>query len=137
VFVKDICDKYGINIDDVRTLDDVAAVYDTILAKEPDMVPLASASSNTGLLDTICTFDPLGDTLGVLLNYGEKLEVVNYFDTQEYEDYCRYFHEWYKKGYIKEDVLTNTDDSNAMLRNGRALLDIKTRLQVGSVRKSI
>ncbi|MDD3409868.1 MAG: ABC transporter substrate-binding protein [Eubacteriales bacterium] len=140
VFVKDVCDKYGIDPAQVKTLDDVAAVYQTLKEKEPDMIPLASSSSGAGLLDTICTFDPLGDTLGVLTNYGEKLEVVNYFDTQEYEDYCRYFHEWYLKGYITEDVLTSTDDSNAMMRNGRAFsntsnlkpgFDIKQSATVG------
>ena len=140
VFVKDVCDKYGINLADIKTLDDVAKVYAIIKEKEPNMIPLASSSSGTGLLDTICTFDPLGDTLGVLPNYGADLNVVNYFDTQEYEDYCRYFRDWYLKGYITEDVLTSTDDSNALLRNGRAFsntsnlkpgFDIKQSATVG------
>lgn len=119
VMIKEILDKYKIDYTKIKTLDDVAGVFQTIKEKEPNMIPLATQAS--AMMDQIPTVDRLGDYLGVLLNYGQNdLKVVNYFDTPEYEKYVRYFREWYKKGYMSENVLTNTDDPNALMRAGKA-----------------
>lgn len=119
VLLKDVCEKYGVDVGEIKTLDDMAAVLQTIKDSEPAMIPLSAANGGNALLDTICTFDSLSDNLGVLMNYGEKLEVVNYFDTQEYEDYCRYFRSWYQNGYVTEQVMTSSDNTNPQMTSGR------------------
>ena len=86
VLLKDICDKYDIKPDELKTLDDMAAVFQTIKDNEPGMIPVTGSSGGNKLLDTICTFDSLSDNLGVLTNYGAEPVVVNYFDTDEYEN---------------------------------------------------
>ncbi len=124
VLLKDICDKYEIDVASLKTLDDMAEVFALIKEKEPGMMCLLGANGGDKLLDTICTFDPLSDKLGVLLNYGAEPVVVNYFDTQEYEDYCRYFRDWYLKGYITEDVMTSTDNTNPLMTAGRLFANL-------------
>lgn len=120
VFVKKVLDKYNIDPTKIKTLDDVASVFQTVKQNEPGMIPLATQS--TPMMDQIPQVDKLGDNLGVLLNWGQKdTKVVNYFDTDEYANYCKYFRQWYLKGYMTEDVLTNSNDPNALQRSGKAL----------------
>ncbi len=119
VMLKDIVDKYSVDVSTLKTLDDMAEVFRIIKDNEPGMIPLAGGNGGSKLLDTICTFDSLGDNLGVLLNYGENMEVVNYFDTDEYEEYCRYFREWYQEGFVTEQVMTSSDNTNPQMTAGR------------------
>ena len=119
VLLKDICEKYDIDVASIQTLDDLGEVFQIIKDNEPGMIPVSGANGGDKLLDTICTYDSLGDTLGVLMNYGEEPVVVNYFDTDEYEQYVRYFHEWYQKGYVTEEVMTSSDNTNPQMTAGR------------------
>lgn len=124
VLLKDICDKYDINPDELKTLDDMAAVFQTIKDNEPGMIPVTGSSGGNKLLDTICTFDSLSDNLGVLMNYGAEPVVVNYFDTDEYENYCRYFRQWYLNGYVPESVMTSSDNTNPQMTAGRLFANL-------------
>ena len=58
--------------------------------------------------------DPLNNGLGVLL-HNTGTEVVNLYDTPEYEELCNQMHQWYTEGLILKDApLTNAPNTRLM-----------------------
>lgn len=115
---KDILDKYQIQAEDIKSIQDLENLFDLILEKEPGMTPLACSGSlfgNFALADGINSFPAGGHT-----DYGQDEEVVNIFETDEYLDQLRRVRRWYLKGYLGQNILENTDGTTEMMRNGTA-----------------
>lgn len=115
---KDILDKYGIKKEDIRTIEDLEGIFDLILEKEPDMVPLGCSGSlfgNFALADGINSFPAGGHT-----NYGQDEEIVNIFETDEYMAMLKRVRRWYLKGYMGKNVLENTSGVASMIKKGQA-----------------
>lgn len=105
---KELCDKYGIEPSEITNLEQMGKALAVIKENESTLLPLVTnpRPHDTSLLGV----DPLSDSFGVLMNYGEKPEVVNFFATQEYKDYVYLMREWFQKGYISEDDATKTEN---------------------------
>lgn len=119
--LKSYADKYDIKMEDIKTMDDMGAAFAKIKAGEPDMIPLVAATGANALMEYLIGIDALTDYCGVLMNYGndDPMKVVNYFATDEYAYWCNYMHDWYQKGYIAEDFLTNSDQPHDLMRAHR------------------
>ncbi len=120
VFRKDILDKYGFQAEELKSFDDLEAMYETVLAGEPgmDMIGLSSASSP--MINPV--YDSLGDGFGVLTNQGQDdLKVVNWFETEEYMEYVRRMRRWNEKGIIASDEATNTENAVVRVKAGELL----------------
>lgn len=121
VLVKSLVEKYKMDLSKVKTLDDMAPLFQTILDNEPDMIPFAMYNGSRALADWFVPCDPLTDYNGVLMNYGwDDLKVANLYDTQEYSDLVYKMRDWFKKGYIYKDGLTSSDQPNDLMKAGRA-----------------
>lgn len=121
---KDICDKYGINLDEITSYEDLGAVFEIIRTNEPDLVPLVpenrSVIAGYNMIGTgITEFDALGDSLGVLMN-GKGFTVQNLFETDEYKQLLDTLHDWYVKGYIMQDAATTSEVGSVMYLQGKA-----------------
>lgn len=119
--LKSYADKYDIKMEDIKTMDDMGAAFAKIKAGEPDMIPLVAVAGANVLTEYLMGVDALTDYCGVLMNYGmdDPMKVVNYFATDEYAYWCNYMHDWYQKGYIAEDFLTNNDQPHDLMRAHR------------------
>ena len=119
--LKSYADKYDIKMEDIKTMDDMGAAFAKIKAGEPDMIPLVATTGANALMEYLIGIDALTDYCGVLMNYGndDPMKVVNYFATEEYAYWCNYMHDWYQKGYIAEDFLTNNDQPHDLMRAHR------------------
>jgi putative aldouronate transport system substrate-binding protein len=109
----DLVDKYSIDINAIKTIDDVGNVLKLIKQNEPSMYPIVPFSS-TGTISYLLgmgEIDPLGDFLGALMDYGQTLEVVNYYETPEYESLVTKIHEWFEAGYILPDAAINSQQN--------------------------
>jgi putative aldouronate transport system substrate-binding protein len=108
---KDIMDKYGYKIEDIKNPADLEAMFTVIAPQEPDMYMFYTQGSGNDIIEQMLhDWDPLGnDAYGVLMNYGqdEPLTVVNLFDTPEYEERARLLRKWYLNGWIVPDATTN------------------------------
>lgn len=92
-FKKDIVEKYDLDVENVKSFDDLAAIYQVVKENEPDMIPLSSI--------TIGQFMPL------------KTEVVAGFEIvdgkvtdrldEKYPSY-EVARDWYLKDYIPREV---------------------------------
>jgi putative aldouronate transport system substrate-binding protein len=114
---KDLVEKYNIDVNKVKTLDDVETVLKTIKENEKDLTPLVP--SNPGQQPTMIYnwFDRLGDGLGVLPKYDNDLKVVNLYETDEYAQYVKKMRKWQNDGLLMKNPGTNTDTGANLVKS--------------------
>ncbi|RCX09913.1 putative aldouronate transport system substrate-binding protein [Anaerobacterium chartisolvens] len=118
---KDIVDKYGIDLSGIKTFSDIGNVLKAIKDKEPNAYPLGISSQGMSILQVEASFkyDTLSDSFGVLMDYGQDLKVVNYFESQEYKDKLKLMRDWYQKGYIMQSIATSKEDQHTLIKTGK------------------
>lgn len=89
----DIAERNGIDMSAVRSIEDLTEVFRTLKANEPELICV-------GQLSAYRSWDPLGDSLGVLMDCGQSDTVVNLYQTEEYRQLCLLWHEWNREGYV-------------------------------------
>ncbi|RKP56242.1 extracellular solute-binding protein [Cohnella endophytica] len=104
---KDLLDKNNIDAASVKTLDDVERVLKTVKGSDANFTPLIPGAVGMTLREGYVVYDDLGDSIGVLPDFDNGLKVVNLYETQEYADFVKRMHNWYKAGYILKDAATN------------------------------
>jgi putative aldouronate transport system substrate-binding protein len=115
---KDLVDKYNIDITTIKSLEDVESVLKTIKENEPNVSPLMPGQVGAAtVVDGVYLpeGDPLGDNFGVLLN-SSKLEVSNYYESDEYSDLLKTARKWYKEGYILPGAATNKESAESLMK---------------------
>ncbi|MBT2721154.1 ABC transporter substrate-binding protein [Bacillus sp. ISL-46] len=115
---KDLVDKYNIDISKIKSLDDVEAVLKTIKENEPNVSPLMPGQVGTAtVVDgvNLPDGDLLGDGVGVLLD-SSKLEVSNYYKSDEYSELLKIARKWYKAGYILPGAATNKESAESLMK---------------------
>lgn len=115
---KNLADKYSIDLSKVKTLDDVEPVLKTIKDNEPNLIPMVNAT-NASPLTSFSTRDSLGDDMGVLLDNGQDLKVVNWFEAEEYAADLKRMRKWYNAGYIAKDAVTVKESKSDIIKAGK------------------
>lgn len=121
VMRKDILDKYNIDLSEVKEIADMDAIFEVVKANEPELnLLVANNAQEVGAYQF--GIDILFDTLGVLqtAQNPQGVNIVNFFETNEYREYCEMMHDWYQKGYIEKDILTETENGSVLVQNGKA-----------------
>lgn len=117
---KDICDKYGIDYENITTLDQLEAALRVVHENEPNLVCVVPSN---GELTRNWNWDPLGDELsplGVLMDKGKEPTVVNLFETEFYYDFVTTMRRWYNDGLIMADGASTTESVGVMMGAGTA-----------------
>lgn len=106
---------------DKITLDDLDAMFAKLKALYPESYPagVMGATPRSGMT---CIADPLGATAasGVVMGY-DSTEVVNYYKTEDYQNYLKHVRDWYEKGYVLKDAATTDISLNDYMTNGTFL----------------
>ncbi len=126
LFDKGIADQNNIDLDSIKTFDDVEKALGVVKANEPEITPLIGTEATYAAEYLVPGLDLLGDGLGALLNYGEGLEVVNYYASDEYMEMAKRMRDWYLKGYISEDVVTAGENARSYFKAGTAFAALST-----------
>ncbi|MFD0960045.1 ABC transporter substrate-binding protein [Paenibacillus chungangensis] len=117
---KDLADKYNIDYENITTLDQLEEALMTIRENEPNIIPVVPPN---GELVRNWGWDPLGDdmtNLGVLMDFGKELKVVNLYETDFYKDFVTRMNRWYKNGLIMQDAINNTENTGTLMKAGSA-----------------
>lgn len=114
---KDLLDKYHLDASNVKTLDDLDPILETIHKNEPNITPLGKPGASASIVDRVLenSWDILGDYIGVLDNLDE-LKVVNLFETPEYEKLVKTARRWYEAGYISKDAATSKETAVDLIK---------------------
>ncbi|MHA6485499.1 ABC transporter substrate-binding protein [Paenibacillus sp. strain BS8-2] len=109
IYRKDIAEELGINMDPVHTIADLEPVFAQIKAMKPDLIPIYMKQGETFNAHYIGNYDALGDTSipGILLKDGDSTIVKPNFETERYVETLRITRNFYQKGYINNDAVTN------------------------------
>lgn len=116
---KDIADKYNLDYSTLENVNDIDALEPFLAAvkagEDDNFVPLNAEGS---WLTTILPFDIIVNKFGVYFdstnnsNNPSDIKVINILDTPEMRKYVKTMHDYYKKGYIRKDIVTNRDSTN-------------------------
>jgi putative aldouronate transport system substrate-binding protein len=116
LITKEYVDKYKLNVNSVKKLEDLTGILAEIKRNEPNYAPLVFDSGSS--IGRLMQFDGLGDNLGVLLFRKDANTVVNLFESDEYRQTIELLRSWYQAGYISRDVAARTEGASAQLRAG-------------------
>lgn len=117
---KEVCDQYGIDYSQIKTLDQLYEALKTVKENEPNLICVVPSH---GELVRNWGWDTLGDAsvpLGVLMDYGQSTEVVNLFETDYYRNFVSIMRKWYLEGLIMQDAVANTENVGTMMGAGTA-----------------
>ncbi|KWX81472.1 ABC transporter substrate-binding protein, partial [Paenibacillus riograndensis] len=115
---KDLVEKYKIDVDKINTLADLEEPLKAIKAGEPNMAPLLPPTFSS-VVNALPTYDNLIDRIGVLMNHGDNLKVVDLFETEEYAQQLQLVRKWNEEGLILKDATTNKVNENELINSNR------------------
>ncbi|MFT8347519.1 ABC transporter substrate-binding protein [Clostridium saccharoperbutylacetonicum] len=116
---KGLLDKYKIDAQKIKNLEDLEGAMKTIHDNEPNKYfGIMGGTSIVDSLGVAAFGDNLVDGNGVLMNPGE-LKVVDYYETKEYADLLKKIRRWYELGYIYPDIVTNKENDVLLMRENK------------------
>jgi putative aldouronate transport system substrate-binding protein len=107
VYRKDVTDELGIDMTNVKTPQDLDAVYAVVKEKRPDLTPLYTTAGafNSHFFGN---YDFLGDSTipGAILKDSDGTTVAAVEQIDRYKELLQLTRDYFKKGYINADAAT-------------------------------
>lgn len=109
IYRKDIAEELGLDMSAVNSIADLEPIFARVKAMKPDMIPIYMKQGETFNAHYIGNYDALGDTSipGILLKDGDSTVIKPNYETERYVESLRITRDFYKKGYINNDAVTN------------------------------
>lgn len=110
---KDLVDKYDIDIDSVKTMEDLEPILAMIKEKEPDVIPFYGINVPDAPVEDFASSahvgvgSPIVDDL-ITYNY-ESGKFESWFQQEEVIEVYEQAHDFYKKGYSPADALARNE----------------------------
>lgn len=119
---ENIAQEFGIEPMQKMTLDDIDVFLEKAHEAYPDRYAIMPQSGTT-MMNARPYWDGLGDNkmIGVIPFYGDDYTVQNIFEMDEFKEFCSYTREWYEKGYMMADCMSNTEMADGLIRSGKAI----------------
>lgn len=110
-------DDFSITTDDYSTFEQIDALYAKVKELHPEIICLdGTGIMGTGSVGSYC--DGMGDSFGVLENYGQTTTVTNYFESEQFRTLCEIGKRWFDAGYVSQDIVVNQDSGETKMRAG-------------------
>ena len=120
---KDIMDELGyspedfhVTISDRSSYDKLTELFAAVQAAYPDMLVLGGPS--TPATYGVDLADCLGNNFGMLDDFGQSTEIINYFETDNFRFLCELSRDWFLSGYMSADAATTTDWGTILVKAG-------------------
>lgn len=116
---KDLLDKYKIDAQKIKNLEDLEAFMKKIHENEPNKY--FGVTGGTSIVESfgVSAFgDKLVDGYGVLMNPNE-LKVIDYYETPEYFELLKKIRRWYISGYIYPEIVTNKENDVLLMKENK------------------
>lgn len=101
-----------------HTLEVMTQIFEVVKENEPELIGLCAGGAGTMNLEKMVGYDSLSDGNGVLMNDG-GWTVENFYKTDEFKAVITQLNNWYKAGYIKSDITTDTESYTSYATAGR------------------
>lgn len=119
-FRSDLAEETGFDWQAVKgkptleALEMIGPFLGAALEKHPEMIGFETSSGMSMFANEPLLWDmePVGDMTGPgWVRFGEPETIINQFETEEFEEYCKIMRDWYQKGYVRKDGATVKDTS--------------------------
>ena len=105
-----LVEKYKLDVNSINHIDDIEPFLEQIKQNEPDYYPFRP---NYGLIPWQTKYEAIvGEYVALPKGSKSSDDLVYLYETEEQKHGERKLHEWYKKGYIRRDVLSIGDDTS-------------------------
>ena len=118
VMRSDLLEKYNLDVSNVKTMKDLEPIFEVIRDNEPAIAPYFT-SGQMGFSHSyiMAAGDGFGDDYGYLPECGTgDLTVVNYYESDEYKEYCNMIYDWNQRGFLLEDSDSIQDTATTLMR---------------------
>ncbi|MCM3042068.1 ABC transporter substrate-binding protein [Paenibacillus motobuensis] len=115
---KKLVDKYGFDINGVKSLEDMEVMFQTIKEKEPGVIPVVSkkftniweAANYDGIVANLSI--PRGST---------EIKAIDTLEDPKFIDFYKRMYQWNQNGWFDKDILTSDSDQGInMIKAGKA-----------------
>ena len=115
----DMLEGVGYDASQIKSQDDLEALFRAVKAKYPNVYPLVSDNGQMGQL--MVHKDDLGGDLGVLENGLDTANttVVNWYEAEPYRMQIGDRYQWAPAGLIMPDASTNTESAGSLIGAGK------------------
>lgn len=117
IYKQKMADELGIDMSQVKNLNDLTDVLRKVKAAYPDMTPYVPANQGNGNVNFAIKMDCLTDDFytpkGVLL--GDNMTVVDYYGSEEFKNITALMRTWYNEGLILQDAATTTSTATELM----------------------
>ena len=110
LFRKDLADKYNFDAASVKTLNDLEPFLKKIKENEAGVIPIRNLKAQYMLGGKYEEINSLSSLVYMKLDGSHK--IVPFCEIPEVREYADLAYDWFKKGYIRQDVATVTSDSS-------------------------
>lgn len=115
VMQKEYVDKYGFDISTIKTVTDVEPFLQTLVENEPDMIPMCETDS---FISAGVNNKKDAPAAQVFVYAADDTHTpVLAVDDEDNINWYRTMNEWYKKGYLRSDLATVTDNTADLVAN--------------------
>ncbi|MEK3882046.1 ABC transporter substrate-binding protein [Paenibacillus sp. PL2-23] len=120
IYRADVARELGLDMAAVHTIADLGDIFARIKQAKPDMIPLYMKQGETFNAHYIGNYDALGDTSipGMILKDGKHTTVLPNYETERYVETLRITRDYFLKGYMNQDAVTNQTMNMDALRAG-------------------
>ncbi len=106
VMQQDMLDEANFDLDSLEKFEDIEPLLKHIHDNHPDYIAYGRFT-NSAYENFFADYNMEEITRGVgFRTNNDKIEVINLFAQQEYQDLCNLMRDWYEKGYIEQDAAT-------------------------------
>ena len=121
IYRKDIAEELGLDMESVKSAEDLTAIFEQVKEARPEITPLAPVSTgDSGMTRWIQKVDFLsGDyfsPVGVI--QGDDMTVKSFFELPDFVNYAHMVRDWYEKGLIMKDAATTTSAAAELMSSG-------------------
>lgn len=102
---KDLANKYNLNPQSIKKIQDFEPFLEKIKKNEPDLFPFQNYSPDGYY------YEYVQPTKVVIKVGAQDYKAYNWYETKEYKEFIELKRDWFKKGYIRQDAATVTNDS--------------------------
>lgn len=105
VVQKEYAEKYGLDMTSMKDISEIYPFLDQLVANEPDKFPIDQRQA----MAIVADYEPIVDNAVYVKKGDPNAELVSYTDLIGAQDQMDKM--WYDKGYVREDVVTVTDNT--------------------------
>ena len=109
---KKWADKYDLDVDSIKTIDDIEPFLQTIKDNEPDVWP-TRPYGNWWVKD----YTSIISCIGLDEKNQDELKAIYAWEAEGYEHGLQKLREWFEKGYFRSDIASVMDDTNDFKAN--------------------